>query len=80
MSAAQCPICGRQRPVPRYRPFCSARCGEVDLHRWLVGAYTIPMQDMDGIAESDAAGEPEDFSRSSSSPHSAEGENTRETE
>jgi endogenous inhibitor of DNA gyrase (YacG/DUF329 family) len=37
---AGCPICGR--PVdPRHRPFCSRRCADVDLARWLTGAYVI---------------------------------------
>ena len=36
-----CPICGK--PVAeRYRPFCSKRCADVDLYRWLKGAYVIP--------------------------------------
>jgi endogenous inhibitor of DNA gyrase (YacG/DUF329 family) len=35
-----CPICGK--PVtPEHRPFCSRRCADVDLHRWLSGAYAI---------------------------------------
>jgi endogenous inhibitor of DNA gyrase (YacG/DUF329 family) len=25
-----------------YRPFCSARCRDVDLARWLGGGYAIP--------------------------------------
>ena len=28
-------------PVPEVRPFCSKRCADVDLHRWLVGAYRV---------------------------------------
>jgi endogenous inhibitor of DNA gyrase (YacG/DUF329 family) len=36
-----CPICGRER-TERYRPFCSRRCADVDLARWLGGAYAIP--------------------------------------
>jgi hypothetical protein len=37
-----CPICGK--PVEqRYRPFCSRRCADVDLHRWLSGGYTVPV-------------------------------------
>ncbi len=37
---AKCPICGR--PVePAFRPFCSRRCADVDLWRWLDGAYRI---------------------------------------
>lgn len=36
-----CPICHRPT-LPRYRPFCSKRCADVDLARWLTGAYAIP--------------------------------------
>jgi len=36
-----CPICGRPRD-PAFAPFCSRRCADVDLHRWLKGAYVIP--------------------------------------
>ena len=36
-----CPICGKPRD-PRYAPFCSRRCADVDLGRWLKGAYVIP--------------------------------------
>ncbi len=36
-----CPICGATM-IPAYRPFCSARCQDVDLHRWLSGGYAIP--------------------------------------
>lgn len=37
----RCPIC--RKPVdPAYRPFCSRRCADVDLGRWLTGGYAIP--------------------------------------
>lgn len=36
-----CPICGRPAD-PRHRPFCSPRCQEVDLGRWLTGVYVVP--------------------------------------
>jgi endogenous inhibitor of DNA gyrase (YacG/DUF329 family) len=36
-----CPICGKPS-AERFRPFCSARCKDVDLHRWFSGAYAIP--------------------------------------
>jgi hypothetical protein len=36
-----CPICGKPRSE-RYDPFCSKRCADVDLHRWLKGTYVIP--------------------------------------
>ena len=35
-----CPICGKP-PVAASTPFCSPRCADVDLHRWLGGAYAI---------------------------------------
>lgn len=25
-----------------YRPFCSKRCADIDLQKWLTGAYAIP--------------------------------------
>jgi endogenous inhibitor of DNA gyrase (YacG/DUF329 family) len=37
----RCPICGKP-PVDRYQPFCSKRCADVDLSRWLKGGYAIP--------------------------------------
>lgn len=41
---ATCPIC-RERPTdPKYRPFCSKRCADVDLQRWLSGVYAIPAE------------------------------------
>lgn len=39
-----CPICSKLA-VTAYRPFCSARCKQVDLHRWLKGSYAIPVVD-----------------------------------
>ncbi len=36
-----CPIC-RKPPQAAYRPFCSRRCADVDLARWLRADYTIP--------------------------------------
>jgi uncharacterized protein len=37
-----CPICGKPAEE-RWRPFCSKRCADVDLNRWLSGAYTVPV-------------------------------------
>ncbi|HEU0220936.1 MAG TPA: DNA gyrase inhibitor YacG [Paracoccaceae bacterium] len=42
----KCPICGRQT-LPRYRPFCSKRCADIDLGRWLKGTYAIPAEEED---------------------------------
>jgi endogenous inhibitor of DNA gyrase (YacG/DUF329 family) len=38
---AKCPICSKLAD-PAYRPFCSRRCADIDLQRWLVGRYAIP--------------------------------------
>lgn len=35
-----CPICEKE-PDNRYRPFCSKRCADVDLGKWLTGAYAV---------------------------------------
>jgi endogenous inhibitor of DNA gyrase (YacG/DUF329 family) len=36
-----CPICSKPAQKP-YSPFCSRRCADVDLSRWLKGSYAIP--------------------------------------
>jgi hypothetical protein len=53
-TAKPCPICGKPAEH-RTRPFCSRRCADVDLHRWLTGAYAVPAveSDEDGIDEGD---------------------------
>lgn len=38
---AGCPVCGRPS-VTAWRPFCSKACADIDLGRWLGGAYAIP--------------------------------------
>ncbi|MCS0497783.1 DNA gyrase inhibitor YacG [Ancylobacter sp. MQZ15Z-1] len=45
-TASACPICGKAE-AEKYRPFCSARCADVDLNRWLTGAYAIPVTEDD---------------------------------
>lgn len=45
-----CPICAKPQ-VAEYAPFCSKRCADVDLHRWLTGAYAIPAVEDDGDVE-----------------------------
>jgi uncharacterized protein len=37
----KCPICGKPTDE-KIKPFCSKRCADVDLHRWLSGGYAIP--------------------------------------
>lgn len=37
----KCAICDKQQD-PKYRPFCSKRCADIDLGRWLNEGYRIP--------------------------------------
>ncbi|MBI1688113.1 DNA gyrase inhibitor YacG [Methylorubrum rhodesianum] len=39
--AAPCPICGKPAS-PETKPFCSSRCADIDLGRWLGERYVIP--------------------------------------
>jgi endogenous inhibitor of DNA gyrase (YacG/DUF329 family) len=39
-----CPICGKPA-VAEFRPFCTRRCANVDLNRWLGGVYAVPVKD-----------------------------------
>lgn len=43
-----CPICAAPAD-PRYRPFCSKRCADVDLSKWLRGGYAVPSEDPDDV-------------------------------
>jgi len=53
-----CPICARGSDA-RYKPFCSRRCADVDLGKWLTGGYAIPAQAIeDENPEDDPAAKP----------------------
>lgn len=44
--SSKCPIC--TKPVETaFRPFCSKRCSDVDLQRWLSDRYVVPGTDED---------------------------------
>jgi endogenous inhibitor of DNA gyrase (YacG/DUF329 family) len=62
----KCPICGRATEHA-YRPFCSRRCADVDLSRWLGGAYAIP-----GRADAEEDGESTEPSRQPEDPSADE--------
>lgn len=47
-----CPICGKPSQ-PAYRPFCSKRCADVDLAKWLRGAYVIPGPPLEDLPPDD---------------------------
>jgi len=42
--APACPICGKPRD-DAFKPFCSKRCADIDLNRWLSGVYAVPVKD-----------------------------------
>jgi endogenous inhibitor of DNA gyrase (YacG/DUF329 family) len=48
-----CPIC-RKPAEETYRPFCSKRCADIDLGRWLGGTYAIPAVETDEPDEDEA--------------------------
>ncbi|MEK9685644.1 MAG: DNA gyrase inhibitor YacG [Rhodospirillaceae bacterium] len=50
LSGRLCPICNALE-VHEFRPFCSKRCADLDLSRWLGGVYAVPVVQLD---ESDA--------------------------
>jgi|TARA_R110000787_G_scaffold50852_7_gene120831 uncharacterized protein len=41
-----CPICKAETSV-QYRPFCSRRCADIDLAKWLDGSYAVPASEAD---------------------------------
>ncbi len=49
-----CPICS-ERSQPEWHPFCSKRCADIDLHRWLSGRYVISGGDDESATTPDDA-------------------------
>jgi endogenous inhibitor of DNA gyrase (YacG/DUF329 family) len=61
-SLARCPLCGKATEAA-FKPFCSKRCADIDLNRWLSGVYAVPVkedEDEDGErpADNDAGEKP----------------------
>ncbi|MFN4297704.1 MAG: DNA gyrase inhibitor YacG [Brevundimonas sp.] len=54
MTRAACPICRHAEADPKYRPFCSKRCADIDLGRWFTGRYAVPGPPVDENGESDS--------------------------
>ena len=58
IAGARCPICGKATDQA-FKPFCSKRCADIDLNRWLSGVYAVPVkedEDKDGerVPDNDA--------------------------
>lgn len=58
---SRCPICRKYTRV-EYRPFCSKRCADIDLGRWLGGGYRIPS--LEELNEDEIADPPSDDKQS----------------
>jgi hypothetical protein len=57
-TSAKCPICGKAAELA-FKPFCSKRCADIDLNRWLKGVYAVPVkEDEDEDGERPAEDEP----------------------
>jgi endogenous inhibitor of DNA gyrase (YacG/DUF329 family) len=56
MAEKKCAICGKSQD-PNYRPFCSKRCADIDLHRWLTGGYSVPAEEADEIGDEETGEE-----------------------
>lgn len=42
--ARRCAVCGKAQAA-EFRPFCSRRCADLDLARWLGEGYAIPAEE-----------------------------------
>lgn len=58
-----CPICGEETQK-KFRPFCSKRCADIDLAKWLNGSYAVPSQ-----REDDPETEADTDERNTMRPH-----------
>jgi len=52
MTLGKCPVCAKPG-VDAFRPFCSGRCADVDLHRWLTGSYSIEGEPDEDVEQTD---------------------------
>ncbi|MCW8915519.1 MAG: DNA gyrase inhibitor YacG [Magnetovibrio sp.] len=43
-----CPMCSKP-VVEKYTPFCSKRCADLDLGKWLGDGYRIPTDEVPGF-------------------------------
>ena len=50
-TARVCVLCRREPQSERWRPFCSERCRNEDLARWLEGRYRLPGEPVPATAD-----------------------------
>ena len=56
MAEKKCAICAKLQHGD-YRPFCSKRCADIDLHRWLAGVYAVPAEEAGEIGDEETGEE-----------------------
>lgn len=61
-----CPLCANPS-VKDYRPFCSRRCADIDLAKWMNGSYAVPSTDPDDALDAFEAIESDETARAK--PH-----------
>jgi endogenous inhibitor of DNA gyrase (YacG/DUF329 family) len=49
-----CPTCNKLENKD-FKPFCSKRCADVDLGKWLNGSYSVPVVEMDDLPDDEQA-------------------------
>lgn len=55
-----CAVCAKKPVDPVYRPFCSRRCADIDLGRWLSDRYAIPAMENEETASDEEDWRPEE--------------------
>lgn len=64
-----CPICSKPAGTA-FRPFCSRRCADIDLGRWLNESYAIPVPEAgDESAPDRPSDDPDDAAGGGNLPH-----------
>ena len=58
LKRAKCPTCGKPATA-KAKPFCSKRCADIDLGRWLNEDYRVPTNEFSDDGEAQAEGEDE---------------------
>ncbi len=56
-ASRSCPVCSKPTEAA-FKPFCSKRCADVDLNRWLTDRYAVPDEEgRDRLSDDDTDGD-----------------------
>lgn len=56
-----CTLCKKSEADVVFAPFCSKRCADIDLGRWLKGGYAIPGRDGEAASALNRRSEDDDL-------------------